>query len=173
MESRCCLVVVRRLLDVIALHLGRWDIAVIEANALVGTLIEDMIVVDKLQRFYAGRVAEVLISVEAILVGTDTATCRSPHDKLEHICEQVHLRANRLHGIVESGIGVLRKVELTVNVPSPDNILRHLRLRGECYLCTRRHGIGIRLLGSLLLLCPALWCLCRDSLHHEHHDKNG
>ena len=85
-----------------------------------------MVVIEELQRLYACGIAEILVSVEAVLVGTDASTRRSSHDELEHIREQVHLCANRLHRIVESGIGILGKVEFPVNVPSPDNILGHL-----------------------------------------------
>jgi gluconate 5-dehydrogenase len=47
-------------------------------------------------------------------------------DKLEEICEQVHLAAYGLNGIVQSCIVTLREVYLAVDVTTPYHVFLHL-----------------------------------------------
>ena len=125
-------------------------------HAAVGALIEDVIVVEKLQRLDAQRLVETLATaVDIVAVGRDAAMVGTGHDELEDVSEQVHLRADRLCGIVKRGVGVVAEVNLTIDVAPPDHVLVHPLLGGERYLRPHRHIVAVA--GGLrFLLLPGL-----------------
>ena len=96
--------------------------------ATVGALEIDLILLEELQGLHPEALVEARVArVHIIVVGLDLP----PEHELEHIGEEVHLRALRLHGVVESGIGVLGEVNLAVDITPPHHVLLHLSLSWE------------------------------------------
>ena len=152
MESRVAVVIISRLLHVVCHHFARRNVAVVDADATVGALIEDVIVVEKRLEVHLRGVVKHLVAVQTILVSRDGAA----HHQLEDVGEEVHLRADGLHGIVETGVGVLGEVYLTIDIAAPRHVLVHRFLRGEGYL-----GAYAQTLVALLLLLCLLTTACR------------
>ena len=145
MESSCRLIVISTFFHIISSDFARGNIAVIDMYLPVRTLIIDMVIIEKSHALHYGRVFEVFITIESVFISTDIAC----HEELENISEQIYLRAYRLHRIVKSGIGVIVKINFTVDIPAPYHVFRHSVWCRERQLCTHRHLVGIR---------PA-WCL--------------
>ena len=155
-EGGRALVVVVALLQIVALDLTGWYVAVVNTHLPSVTLIVDVVVIEELQRLDARTVSEVLIAVKTIFIGMHP----SAHDELEDVCEEIHLTAYRLYGIVESGIGIIGKVELTIDVAAPYHIGRHLLGYRKFNLLAYCHVVGITL--WLLLLGTSPSRLCRN-----------
>ena len=147
MEGGGCLIVVGTLLQVIPFHLTRGDVAVINPDpTILRPLIVDMVVVDECLGAHTGGIGKHLVTVETILISPDL----SGKHQLKQIGEEVHLRTHWLHRIIESCIGILVQVDLTVDISPPHHILRHRLCRGE-----RDLGTG----GERLAIRPLLLCL--------------
>ncbi len=122
------LIIVGTLLQIVTLYLSRGDITVVNADSsVVGTLIINMVVIDERLGFDTGRIGEHLITVSTILVSTNL----SCEHQLEQIGEEVHLCADGLYRIIETGIGILGKINLTIDVTPPNHVLRHALCRWE------------------------------------------
>ena len=159
MERRCVLVVVCAFFHIIGGDFARRDVAVVDAYAAVCLLVEYVVVVEKGLQLHRSTLLEHLIAVQTVLVGGDGAA----HYELEHIGEEIHLRADGLDRIVESGVGVVQKTYLTVYVAAPHDVVRHLLLRGERYLCAYAQASVAGGCG-LLLFASACCRLCRQRL---------
>lgn len=84
MESSRVLVVICALLDIIALDLCRGDVAVVDMYTTVSALIEDVVVVEKLQRLDTHTLVETLIArVDIVCVGGDTTMTRTAMTSLK------------------------------------------------------------------------------------------
>ena len=172
MEGCRHLIVVGTLLDIISLYLSRRDVAILKTYATVGTLIVDMIVIEKLQRLNLCRIGEIFVAIKCILIGINTATSTSTHHKLKHIGKQIHLCSHRLYRIVETSIGIVVEVELTIDISTPIDIFRHLILCRKRNLSTSCHSISRSFLLCIESLHSTLRSLCRHGLHHECHHEN-
>ena len=132
-----------------------------------------MVVIDERLGFDTGRIGEHLITVSTILVSTNL----SCEHQLEQIGEEVHLCADGLYRIIETGIGILGKINLTIDVTPPNHVLRHALCRWEWYLgtCGKRLRIWLLLLG-LLTTCSRLSLHLTDeegTYHEEHHEHHS
>ena len=77
-----------------------------------------MVVINERLGFDTGRIGEHLIAIRTILIGTNL----SCEHQLKQIGKEVHLCADGLHGIIQTGIGILGKIDLTIDVTSPNHI---------------------------------------------------
>ena len=167
-ERGRALVVVGTLLEVVALHLARGNVAIIKINALAAPLVVDLVVVEKLDRLDTGRVGEELVAVQPILVAVDVAV----EHQFEDVGEEVHLAANGLRRIIETSIGVVRQLHLAVKVAAPHDVLRHLLYGGEGDEGARGERVGSRLRLLFLLFDSSLGGLGYDRDHRESHAKD-
>ena len=149
MEDSIGLIVIGTLLQIVLCNLLRGDIAIVDFQLTVLLFIEDMTVVEQRLHLNLRLVVEHIGTVigNGVLIDGDIVILR----QLEDIGEEVHLLTLRLYRIVESGIGILREVDLTVDVTTPHHIFRHIDSRGERYLCPDGH-CRRRALRLLLLL---------------------
>lgn len=84
MESGCVLVVIGTLLNIIAFDLSRGNVAVVDMHTTVCTLIEDVVVVEKLQRLDTHTFVEALVArIDIVSVGGNTAMTRTCHDEFK------------------------------------------------------------------------------------------
>ena len=121
MESSCSLVVIGTFLNVVRLHFLRRYVAVVDVYSVSLLLVVDVVIIEECKRLNLGSIVEDLIAIETVFVGIYL----SAHHQLEEIGKEVHLRPHRLHRIIESGIGIVGKVNGAVDVTSPHHILLH------------------------------------------------
>ena len=103
MECGSMLVVVCGFFHIVRLYLTRRNIAVIEGQSSILTLIIDVIIVHKSLGYYTILVVETLMTIQAILIGTNTTA----QHQLEHIGKEIHLTTDRLHRIIQWCIGII------------------------------------------------------------------
>ena len=131
-----------------------------------------MIVIDKCLFINLGGVRKHLVAVKPVLISANYV----PHHQLEQICKQVHLRTCRFYRIIQRGVGVLLKQNLTVYITPPYDVFRHLCRNRKRNACTRSKVLGVRRITPLLL--PTACCrlgvqYVYTAEQHEHsHGKN-
>ena len=111
-----------------------------------------MIVVEDGLHLYLRLVGKHITTVSRIFIDRDITIL----SQFEDIGKQINLLALRLYGVVESGILILREINLAVDVATPNHFLRHIEGRGERDLRPHAHARRGTLLLLLLLL---LFCL--------------
>ena len=84
-KRRSPLIVIGTFLEVIAFHLTGGDVAVVEPDTMIRTFIEDVVVVEKLQRLHPRRIRKHLIAVHTVVIGCDAATVGPVHHQLKDI----------------------------------------------------------------------------------------
>ena len=124
-----------------------------------------MIVVQERLRVHSICCCKTLVTIQTVLVHRHL-TC---HHQLEDVGKEIHLVAHRLHRIIQSGIGIIGKAQLTIDVSSPHHILLHRGSSRERNLCTGGDVAGIRFVRSRLpcRLLTACLRLRHDALHHS------
>ena len=147
-ERRVGIIEISTLFQVIHLHLCRGNITVVNTQLAVTLFIEDVIVVQHGPHLNLGRIGKHLVTVQAIFIDGDVAVQR----QFEDIGKQVQLFVNRLYRVVETCIGIIVEVNLTIDVTTPNDILGHLHSSRKRQTSTHRHSLTLRRLCLLLLL---------------------
>ena len=86
-----------------------------------------MIVVEHGLHLYLRRLLEDIAAVGRILIDGDIAVLR----QLEDIGKQVCLFPLWFYGIVKASIRIVFEINLTIDITTPDYILRHIHCRRE------------------------------------------
>ena len=125
MKRSSGLIIIGTLLDIIALHLGRRDVAVVDMHALVGLFVKNVVVVEERKWFNARIVGKVFLPIQTILIHVHTATCRPRHHEFKEQGEEVHVAILRHHGISQPHIDCIIQSKLTINIAPPHHIFTH------------------------------------------------
>ena len=150
MEGGISLIIVSALLEVVLRDLGRGDVAVVNLQLAVLFLVEDMTVVEQGFHLYLRLFCEhvgTIVGDRVFVDGDVSILCQ-----FEDVSKEVHLLTFGHHGIVEACILVFRKVNLTIDVTTPNYILGHIHCCGEIDLSPQGHARGRGILLLLLLL---------------------
>ena len=137
METRVGLIIVGALLQIVELNLSRWDVAVFYTYLTIFLLILDFLVVEHGSNIYTRRISERLITIQAVLVNRNITI----DSQLKDIGKQVDLTIHWLYRIIQSAIGILAQINLTIDIATPYHILWHVNSRGEHETGTHRHAL--------------------------------
>ena len=125
MERGISLIIIGTFLQIELLNLCRRDITVVYFQLTILLLIENMIIVkDRLHlnlcfiREHITTIGRVFIDWYITVLG-----------QFKDVGKQIDLTSLRFYWIIKSCIGILHQIQFAIDIPSPHNLLWHLKCR--------------------------------------------